>query len=319
MLNVFPGSIYNVYAQPNTAPAPTLVGTMTADAEGVAPGAFALTAPFGTTTVTLSVYLTPGGGAPPAPAAATFVSPLAGTLACTLAGQVLPVAAVTPRLLAKVVQEQTGCPAGAPANWSEVVDVIVANLVPAAVYDVYIQANNGTGGFVKAGSVTTNGQGNGGGILTVGVGTTGGAPTGVTVDVVPAGGAARSGGGAEFRGDSDGECDDVIAVHGVVRGGDHVAERERTEAPAHRRPLDATEGLCNTGLLSRSYANVSSSCGPWFRLSEPGAVFVSCSLAYCCPCPSWPLTISSDSPHHISLSSDVLLYEKYDLRCIYLH
>jgi hypothetical protein len=198
LLNVAPASAYTVYAQPNTAPAPAPIGTITADAEGVAAGVFALAAPFGTTSVTLSVYLTPGGGAPPGPAAATFVSPIAGTLACTIAGQVLPVTAVTARLLAKVVQEQTGCPAGAAGTWSEVVDANVANGTPGATYDVYLQANNGTGGFVRAGSVATNGQGNGGGILTVAVGTTGAAPTGVTVVAVPAGSAPTAAGGLTF-------------------------------------------------------------------------------------------------------------------------
>ena len=198
LLNVFAGSTYNVYAQPNTLAAPAMIGSFTADAEGVAVGAFAASAPFGTTSVTLSVYLTPGGGAPPGPAAATFVSPVAGTLACTMAGQVLPVAAVTPRLLAKVVQEQTGCPAGTPTAWQELVDVNVANLNPGAGYDVYISANNGTGGFVKGGSVTTNGQGNGGAILTATVGTTGGAPTGATVTVVPTGSAPIAMGALTF-------------------------------------------------------------------------------------------------------------------------
>ncbi len=198
LLNVAPGSVYTVYAQPNTAPAPAAIGTLTADAEGVAAGAFALTAPFGTTSVTVSVYLTPGGGAPPGPAAATFVSPIAGTLACTAAGQVVPVTAATARLLAKVVQEQTGCPAGAAGTWGEVVDANVANGTPGSAYDVYIQANNGTGGFVRAGSVTTNGQGNGGAILTASVGTTGAAPTGVTVVAVPAGGSPTAAGALTF-------------------------------------------------------------------------------------------------------------------------
>ena len=198
LLNVAPGSAYNVYAQPNGAAAPAMIGTFAADAEGVAAGAFAIAAPFGTTSVTVSVYLTPGGGAPPGPAAASFVSPIAGGLACTMAGQVLPVAAVTPRLLAKVVQEQTGCPAGAAGTWSETVDANVANLMPNAGYDVYIRANNGTGGFVKAGSVATNGQGNGGAILTVAVATTGGAPTGATVVVVPTGSAPTAAGALSF-------------------------------------------------------------------------------------------------------------------------
>jgi hypothetical protein len=194
LLGVFPGSTFNVYAQPNTVPTPFLIGTLIADAQGVAPGSFSLPLPggvpipFGTTSITLSVYLTPGGGAPPAPPAApTFSSPVAGTLACT-SGATLPVASLTPRLLAKVIQEQTGCPAGSTTVWRELVDANIVNASPSASYDIYIRANNGVAGaFVPAGTVGTNAQGNGGAILTTSVATTGGAPTGVTVNAVPSG------------------------------------------------------------------------------------------------------------------------------------
>ncbi len=113
LLGVFPGAAFDVFAKPNTAAAPFLLGTFNADAEGVLPGAISLPVaggpaiPFGTTSVTVSVNVAGTGTT-----AATFVSPIAGSLACTTAGAMLPVSTLTPRLLAKIVQEQTGCPGG---------------------------------------------------------------------------------------------------------------------------------------------------------------------------------------------------------------
>jgi hypothetical protein len=188
LLGVFPGTAFDVYAQPNTAAAPIRIGSFAADPEGVAAGVFALPlaggAPiaFGTTSVTVSVNL-----AGSAATVASFVSPIAGMLACT-SGATLPVASLTPRLLAKVIQEQTGCPAGSTTVWRELVDANIVNASPSASYDIYIRANNGVAGaFVPAGTVGTNAQGNGGAILTTSVATTGGAPTGVTVNAVPSG------------------------------------------------------------------------------------------------------------------------------------
>jgi hypothetical protein len=189
LLGVFASSTYNVYAQPNTTATPSLIGSFTADTEGVAfpSPPLMVTVPFGTTSVTVSVYLTSGGGAPPGPPTASFVSTIAGTLACT-SGATLPVTSLTPRLLAKVIQEQTGCPAGATTPWVEVVDANIVNASPNASYDIYLLANNAVGGaYVPAGSVATNAQGNGGAILRTSVATTGGAPTGATVKAVPAG------------------------------------------------------------------------------------------------------------------------------------
>jgi hypothetical protein len=182
LLGVFPGSTYDVYVQPNTDPAPTTLPTpLVADTLGVAAGAFLLTVPSSATSIVLSVYLTPGG--PPALASASFTSRLAAALTCVPGG---PRAAV--RLLAKLVQEQTGCPGGTPGTWRELVDVALTNADSNAGYDVYIRPNNGTaGGFVSAGALTTNAQGNAGAILPVMVATTGAAPTAVDVVAVPSG------------------------------------------------------------------------------------------------------------------------------------
>jgi hypothetical protein len=200
LLGVFPGTAFDVYAQPNTVATAAKVGSFTADAEGVAAAVFALPLvggaqiPFGTTSVTVSVNL-----AGSAATVASFVSPIAGALACTTAGTTLPVAGLTPQLLAKVVQEQTGCPGGVAGAWKELVDVNVVNIVPNASYDVYIRPNNGTtGGFVPAGTLTTNAQGNAGAVLSVVAATTGAAPTGVTVNVVPAGMPATAAGALTF-------------------------------------------------------------------------------------------------------------------------
>jgi hypothetical protein len=188
LLGVFPGTAFDVYAQPNTAAAPIRIGSFAADPEGVAAGVFALPlaggAPiaFGTTSVTVSVNL-----AGSAATVASFVSPIAGMLACT-SGATLPVASLTPRLLAKVIQEQTGCPAGGTTAWRELVDVNIVNASPSASYDVFLLANNAVGGaYVPAGTIATNGQGTGGAVLTTSVATTGGAPTAATVTVVPSG------------------------------------------------------------------------------------------------------------------------------------
>lgn len=189
LLNVAPGAAFDLFVQPNTAPAPVLVGTFAADAEGVLLHAISLPAagvpiPFGTTSVTTSVNVA-GTGTP----AAGFVSTIVGSLACT-SGATLPVSTLTPQAFAKIVQEQTGCPAGSTTVWSELVDVNIVNANPSASYDVYILANNAVGGaYVLAGTVATNTQGNGGAVLTTPVTTTGGAPTGVTVKVVPSGSA----------------------------------------------------------------------------------------------------------------------------------
>ncbi|MGI8855562.1 MAG: hypothetical protein ACR2JW_07420 [Thermomicrobiales bacterium] len=167
---------------------------------GVAAAVFALPLaggppiPFGTTSVTVSVDL-----AGTTTTAATFVSPIAGSLACTTAGAMLPVSTLTPRLLAKIVQEQTGCPAGTAGTWKELVDVNIVNLAPNAAYDVFIRPNNGTAGaFVPAGMLTTNAQGNAGAILPVTVATAGPAPTAVTVNVVPSGMSATAAGALTF-------------------------------------------------------------------------------------------------------------------------
>jgi hypothetical protein len=187
------GATFNVYAQPNTSPTPTLLGVLVADALGVAPGAFTFTIPSSATSVTLSVFLAPG--APPDLAAATFVSSLAGALTCTPGG---PRAAAL--LVAKVIQEATGCPVGTPTAWLEQVDVNLVNAAPNTVYDVYIRPNNVVGGaFVLAGMLPpTNAQGNTGKILPVTVATTGAAPTAVTVNVVPTGMPATAAGAFTF-------------------------------------------------------------------------------------------------------------------------
>ena len=152
LLNVAPGSVYTVYAAAQHRPRPRRDRHPDRRRRGGRRGRLRPDRPLRHHLVTVSVYLTPGGGAPPGPAAATFVSPIAGTLACTAAGQVVPVTAATARLLAKVVQEQTGCPAGAAGTWGEVVDANVANGTPGSAYDVYIQANNGTGGSCGRGA-----------------------------------------------------------------------------------------------------------------------------------------------------------------------
>jgi hypothetical protein len=184
LLGVSPGASFTVYAQPSNAATAGAIGTFAADARGVAMGVFALP-PVDTSVVTsvmLSVYL--AGTAPPDPAAATFTSRLVMGLACR-AGS----ARATAAMLAKVVQEPTtaACTSGTLNQWQELIDVNVINATPGALYDVYLQAANGVGGAVKAGTMLVNGQGNGGAILSVTVGTTGGAPTGVTVSAVPAG------------------------------------------------------------------------------------------------------------------------------------
>jgi hypothetical protein len=190
LLGVFPGTAFDVYALPNTVATSIRIGSFTADAEGVAAAVFAVIVPFGTTSITVSVNL-----AGSAATVASHVSPVAGTLACT-SGATLPVGSLTPQLLATVIQEQTSCPAGAPTAWHELVDVNIANASPTASYDVYVLANNGTaGGFVLAGMVTTNAQGNAGAVLPVTVATTGtggvgaalGAPATVMVKAVPSG------------------------------------------------------------------------------------------------------------------------------------
>lgn len=181
LLNVAAGASFGLYAQANTATTPTLLGTITADGFGVAIGAFPVTLDTNAvTSVTTSVFL--AGTAPPAPPAATFTSTLVTAFACTAGGP-----RATARLLAKVVQEQTG--AGA-TSWRERVDVAILNAAPNTAYAVTIQPNTVSGGgAVAAGSLTTNAQGNAGGVLDVNVTTTG-QPAAVVVQAVGAGGAA---------------------------------------------------------------------------------------------------------------------------------
>lgn len=188
LLGVAPGSAYTVYAQLSNAGAPSAIGTFTADALGVAAGVFPLSLDTSAvTSVTLSVFLT--GTAPPAPPAATFVSTLVTALACTAGG-----GRAASRLLARVVQEPTAaaCGSGTLNQWQELVDVNLVNATATTAYDVYIQAYNGLTGFAKAGTLTTNAQGNAGGVLPVTIATAVGAPTAVTVNIVPAGAAPTS-------------------------------------------------------------------------------------------------------------------------------
>jgi hypothetical protein len=77
-------------------------------------------------------------------------------------------------------------------QWRELVDIVLANAGTSLSYDVSIQADDGTGGTIMAGTFAVNGQGNGGAILPVVIGTTGGAPTSVTVSAVPINGVPGS-------------------------------------------------------------------------------------------------------------------------------
>lgn len=177
LLGVAPGAAFDLYAQANTAAVPSRIGAFTADAFGVAVSAFAITLNTDSvSSVTTSVFLT--GTAPPAPPAASFTSTLVTALACTASG--LRAAA---QLLVKVVQEQTG--AGL-TGWQERVDVVLVNAQPNTAYAVSIQPNTASAPTpTAAGTLTTNAQGNAGGVLNVPVTTTG-TPTAVVVRAVGA-------------------------------------------------------------------------------------------------------------------------------------
>lgn len=185
LLGVFPGAVFDLYAQASNAATATRLGALTADRLGVATGIFTLRLDTSAAaSVALSVYLV--GTAPPAPPAATFVSALVAALACTAGGP-----RTAAQLVAKVIQEPTAtaCGLGVLNEWQEVVDVNLVNAAAGAAYDVYVRPSNIVGGaFVKAGTLpATNGQGNTGAILPVTIATTGGAPSAVTINLVPIG------------------------------------------------------------------------------------------------------------------------------------